>query len=142
MVRDYPSGHYDPGVDPPVISLGDTEEQLVKMMLVVGGKLVDDLIELLLKHLLIHGKPSFDHWEFVTARSGELADIAKFFGLYYQNSDDGQIVHSLVTAIISLDGKLYKWYHGSNWTAAEIVKDLENSLATASPRAASNHKRD
>lgn len=64
----------------------------------------------------------FPHWEFVAPQSKDLEAIAHFFALS-QWKEEGQIVHSLSTAIIDRDGKLYRWYHGNSWTTEEVLRE-------------------
>lgn len=65
----------------------------------------------------------FDHWEFAGGSDDEIKAITKFFGLQYsQNSD--QIVHSLVTAVLTPDGKIYKIYSSNDWKPAEVINDF------------------
>jgi protein SCO1/2 len=66
---------------------------------------------------------TFRHWEFATGTKDEIKTIAQFFGLTYYTEKD-QIVHSLRTAIIAPDGKVYKVYTGNEWKPEEVVRDL------------------
>ena len=75
------------------------------------------------------GKDTFDHWEFATILPAERKDISQFFNLFYSEQED-QIVHSMSTAIISPDGRLYRWYSGNDWKP----KDVEADLVAAVPR--------
>ena len=70
--------------------------------------------------------PRFDHWEFAVTPENELPDVAKFFGFTY-TEEGGLITHSLSTAVIGPDGKIFKWYHGSDWTAADLLKDAADA---------------
>jgi protein SCO1/2 len=72
-------------------------------------------------------KAGFDHWEFVVAPEKILPDLAKFFGLLFKE-DAGIIDHSMSTAIVSPDGKIYKWYTDNKWTSDEVLKDLRASV--------------
>ena len=65
----------------------------------------------------------FEHWEFASGSAEEIKAITKFFGLQYEPKSD-QIVHSLVTAIISPDGKIFKIYSHNEWKAADVLRDL------------------
>jgi len=65
----------------------------------------------------------FEHWEFASGSPEEVKAIAKFFGLQYEAKSD-QIVHSLVTAIISPDGKIAKIYSFNEWKPADVLNDL------------------
>jgi len=65
----------------------------------------------------------FEHWEFASGSPEEVKAITKFFGLQYEEKSD-QIVHSLVTAIISPDGKVFRVYPFNEWKPAEVLADL------------------
>ena len=69
------------------------------------------------------GKPVFAHWEFAVTPRAKTKEIATYFGLFFEEQD-GQIVHSLSTAVIGPDGKLLRWYHGNGWTPEQILQDL------------------
>jgi protein SCO1/2 len=65
----------------------------------------------------------FARWEFATGEPKEIQRAANFFGLGYKQ-DGEQIAHSLRTAIVAPDGKLYKMYRGNEWKPAEVLQDL------------------
>jgi protein SCO1/2 len=69
----------------------------------------------------------FDHWEFVTGIPDEIRKAATFFGLEYE-PQNGQITHSLRTAIITPDGKVYKIYRGNEWRVDQLQADLNTLL--------------
>jgi protein SCO1/2 len=91
------------------------------------------------KYELQPGKHSFDHWEFATASPAELEKVAGFFGVFYKK-DEGQFVHSLSTAIISPDGKIYKWYHDNTWKPEDVLRDLAGAIASSSVQMASTQR--
>jgi len=66
----------------------------------------------------------FEHWEFATGEPEEIQRVAAFFGLGYKR-EGAEIVHSLRTAVISPDGKLYKMFRGNEWKPAEVVNALK-----------------
>jgi protein SCO1/2 len=68
----------------------------------------------------------FERWEFATAEPDELHRLADFFGLTY-TPDGDQIVHSLRTAVVAPDGKLYKLYNGNQWKPEEVLQDLRDA---------------
>ena len=73
----------------------------------------------------------FQHWEFAAPRLSDLPAIAHFFGLDYQK-DGAAITHSLSTAVIGPDGRIFKWYHDSDWQPADLIKDAAGALHTTS----------
>lgn len=70
----------------------------------------------------------FDNWDFATGDPEEVRRLAQTFGLMYK-TESGQIIHSLRTAIVTPDGKLYKIYRGNEWKPADLMKDLRVLLA-------------
>ncbi|MFZ0143708.1 MAG: SCO family protein [Candidatus Sulfotelmatobacter sp.] len=65
----------------------------------------------------------FKHWEFSAIPQPELKDFADYFALAY-SEDGGLITHSLSTTVISPDGKIYRWYHGADWQASDLLQDI------------------
>jgi protein SCO1/2 len=66
---------------------------------------------------------SFENWEFATGSMEEISKITAYFGLVYQK-ESGQIVHSMVTALIGPDGKLMHLYLRNEWKPKDILADL------------------
>jgi protein SCO1 len=65
----------------------------------------------------------FTHWEFSAVPQTELPEFANYFALTYKE-EGGLITHSLSTAVISPDGKIFKWYHGADWQASDLLQDI------------------
>jgi protein SCO1/2 len=72
----------------------------------------------------------FTHWEFAAVPSTELPAFADYFSLTYKE-EGGLITHSLSTAIISPDGKIFKWYHGADWHASDLLQDIAAAHAAS-----------
>jgi len=73
----------------------------------------------------------FRHWEFAAPRVADLPAIARFFAVSY--SQEGNVInHSLSTAVIGPDGRIFKWYHGVDWQSSELLKDAADALHTNS----------
>jgi protein SCO1 len=70
----------------------------------------------------------FQHWDFAAIPQADLPKFADYFALTYKE-DAGQITHSLSTAVISPDGKIFKWYHGADWQASDLLQDVEKAKA-------------
>ncbi|HWP43451.1 MAG TPA: copper-binding protein [Blastocatellia bacterium] len=68
---------------------------------------------------------AFEDWEFATGTPEQVKSVAEYFGMQYWTEGD-QIIHSLRTAVIAPEGKLFKLYHGNEWKAADILADLES----------------
>jgi protein SCO1/2 len=72
----------------------------------------------------------FKHWEFSAIPQPELKEFADYFALAY-SEDNGLITHSLSTAVISPDGKIYRWYHGADWQASDLLQDIAAAHAAS-----------
>ncbi|MGC1647585.1 MAG: SCO family protein [Candidatus Sulfotelmatobacter sp.] len=69
-----------------------------------------------------HELALFTHWEFAAPSKADLPKIADFFALTV-TPENGLITHNLSTAVIGPDGKIVKWYHGSDWQPSDLIKD-------------------
>ena len=63
------------------------------------------------------------YWEFSAIPPNELAEFADYFALTYKE-EGGLITHSLSTAVVSPDGKIFKWYHGADWQISDLLVDI------------------
>lgn len=70
-----------------------------------------------------HGLKEFERWEYATGSEDEVRKIAEYFGLQYRQ-EDGQITHSLRTAVIDPEGKVVKIYRRNEWKPSEVLADL------------------
>ncbi len=70
------------------------------------------------------GQP-FGHWDFASGTPEQVRKVAEFFGLKYW-TEGGQIVHSLVTALVGPDGKVVKVYRGNDWQPAQVLGDIRS----------------
>jgi protein SCO1/2 len=68
-----------------------------------------------------HEPGLFTRWEFAAPSSADLPKIANFFALTVK-PEGGLITHTLSTAVITPDGKIAKWYHGSDWQVSDLIK--------------------
>ncbi len=66
----------------------------------------------------------FQQWEFATGAPEELKRMAQFFGFSFYEEKD-QIIHSLRTAVIAPDGRIFKIYRGNEWKTTDVLRDLQ-----------------
>jgi protein SCO1/2 len=76
-----------------------------------------------------HEPALFSRWEFAAPRAADLPKIADFFALTVK-PEGGLITHNLSTAVIGPDGKIVKWYHGSDWQISDLIKDATAATPT------------
>ena len=69
-----------------------------------------------------HDPALFTRWEFAAPTAADLPKIANFFALTVK-PEGGLITHTLSTAVIGPDGKIIKWYHGSDWQVSDLIND-------------------
>ena len=74
-------------------------------------------------------KPAYSHWEFVTIPKATRAQVASYFNLFL-SEEDGQIVHSMTTAVIAPDGSVRRWYRANDWKPADVLADLTQPAAS------------
>jgi protein SCO1 len=74
------------------------------------------------------GPHTFEHWEFATVPAAEKSEVTKFFDVFVAQ-EQGQITHSMETAILSPDGRIYKTYTGNEWKPADVLADLKSCAA-------------
>jgi protein SCO1 len=72
----------------------------------------------------------FKHWEFAAIPKAELQQFTNYFALTFED-DNRAITHSLSTAVISPDGKIYRWYHGADWQASDLLQDVAAAHAAS-----------
>jgi protein SCO1 len=70
-------------------------------------------------------------WRFATAPPDIVDRFAAEFGVNVIRVSEGDITHSLRTAVIGPDGRMVSAYTGNLWTAEQVLADLETALAPA-----------
>lgn len=75
-------------------------------------------------------QPDFELWQLAVGKDEEVRKIADFFGLRYEvdANDKTQFNHSLRTAVIAPDGTITKILSGNDWTANDLLRELEFAL--------------
>ena len=72
-------------------------------------------------------------WNLAVGTDQEVRAVADFFGLQYEKdaTDKTQFNHSLVTAIISPEGKITQVFSGGRWTPEKVLDELKVTLPAA-----------
>ena len=71
----------------------------------------------------------FSHWDFASTNPTELRQLAKTFGLEY-DEEDNQISHSMSIALIAPDGRVAKFW-STDWTWTELMTSLQHAAEAA-----------
>ncbi len=72
---------------------------------------------------------TFAHWDFAAPGKADLPSVEKFFDLGATPEKDRTITHSLSTAVIGPDGKIFKWYPTNDWTPEQALGDIKQLAA-------------
>lgn len=74
-----------------------------------------------------------DVWMFATGEPEEISRFASQFGVYVERNpqSSADIIHNLITAVVTPDGRLAALHTGNDWTPAELVADLAAAPAPA-----------
>ena len=91
-----------------------------------------DKPEVLRRYGAAYAGGKFDTWDFATGDPADVRRFAEFFGLMY-STESGQLIHSLRTAVVTPEGRLYKLYRGNEWKPADVLNDLKAAAAVARP---------
>lgn len=75
------------------------------------------------------GDGRFRHWELATGSAEQVRAIADYFGVHFWG-EEGQVEHSLCTAIVGPDGRLVNFYRDNDWTVGEVLRQIR----AATPR--------
>lgn len=73
-------------------------------------------------------RETFAQWDFAAPPQAELPSVLQFFLVGATPEKDRTITHSLSTAVITPDGKIYKWYPSNDWTPDQILADVKQLL--------------
>jgi protein SCO1 len=69
----------------------------------------------------------FSHWDFVDLTPANLKKLAKDFGVIYRPSGDGDIVHTMLTALIAPDGTVQQVWGGDDWNPQVVAQAVASS---------------
>jgi protein SCO1 len=76
-----------------------------------------------------HGAEAFSHWDFAAPSSSELEQVDQFFDVGVSPGANNTLTHSLSTAIIGPDGKIFRWYPSNDWDPSTVVNDIKQAVA-------------
>ena len=74
------------------------------------------------------GSMAFSHWDFAAPPSAELDAVEQFFDVGVSSGSNNTLTHSLSTAVIAPDGKIFRWYPTNDWTPSAVVDDVKQVI--------------
>ena len=75
------------------------------------------------------GSTAFSHWDFAAPTPAELDAVEQFFDVGVSPGSNNTLTHSLSTAVITPEGKIFRWYQNNDWTPAAVVDDIKRAIA-------------
>jgi protein SCO1/2 len=75
------------------------------------------------------GSAAFSHWDFATPSPAELDAVEQFFDVGVSPGSNNTLTHSLSTAVIAPDGKIFRWYPSNDWTPSSVLDDVKQAVA-------------
>jgi protein SCO1 len=75
------------------------------------------------------GRTSFSHWDFAAPPPAELEAVEQFFDVGVSSGSNNTLTHSLSTAVIAPDGKIFRWYPNNDWTPSAVMEDVKQAIA-------------
>ncbi len=83
------------------------------------------------KGYLGNAAANFNIWQLAVGSDSQVRGIADFFGLRYETDENDKtlINHSLITAVISPDGKVSKIITGNDWTPSDLLRELQIAVS-------------
>jgi protein SCO1/2 len=76
-----------------------------------------------------HNDQAFAHWDFAAPKATELDAMDQFFDVGVSSGANRTLTHSLSTALITPDGKIFRWYPTNDWSPAVVADDISKALA-------------
>ena len=74
------------------------------------------------------GSTAFSHWDFATPPPAELDAVEEFFDVGVSPGSNNTLTHSLSTAVVTPEGKIFRWYPNNDWTPSAVVDDLKQAI--------------
>jgi protein SCO1/2 len=75
------------------------------------------------------GNTGLSHWDFAAPPPAELDAVEQFFDVGVSSGSNNTLTHSLSTAVITPEGKIFRWYPNNDWTPSAVVDDVKQAIA-------------
>ncbi len=86
-----------------------------------------DTPEVLKRYAQAHGA-KFGGWSFVTGEPTEIREVARNYGVAYQEASGGAVDHTFLTSLVDRGGTLRVQYLGTRFDPDELLRDIRSLL--------------
>ncbi len=69
----------------------------------------------------------FDQWTLATGTAGQIEDVVRFFGVG-SRADSGFVTHTLMTAVVSHDGRVMRLFESNSWRPDEVYEVVRRAI--------------
>lgn len=73
------------------------------------------------------GGSPYGRWTFAVIPKDELGKVTDFFGVTVADNN-GSVVHSMSTSVVTPDGKIYSWREDTDWKPEDLIADATAAL--------------
>jgi protein SCO1 len=77
---------------------------------------------------LYTGSAGFAHWDFAAPSAVDVDAVEQFFDVGVSPGSNNTLTHSLSTAIVAPDGKIFRWYPNNDWAPSAVVDELKQAV--------------
>ena len=79
---------------------------------------------------VLTGEDRFNRWTLATGTARQVQDAARFFGVGYR-SDEGILTHTLMTAVVSPDGRIARLLESNAWRPDDLFEVVRRTAGSA-----------
>ena len=79
---------------------------------------------------VLKGSNRFDQWTLATGTPAQVEDVARFLGVAYR-AEGGLVTHTLVTVVVSHDGRIIRMLESNSWQPGELYDVVREAIERA-----------
>jgi len=79
---------------------------------------------------VLKGTNRFDQWTLATGTPAQVEEVARFLGVAYR-PEGGFVTHTLMTAVISHDGRIIRMLESNSWRPEELYDVVRKAIDRA-----------
>lgn len=80
---------------------------------------------------MLKASSRFDQWTLATGTAGQIEDVVRFFGVG-SRAESGFVTHTLMTAVVSHDGRVMRLFESNSWRPDEVYEVVRRAIERVS----------